>query len=35
MPVDKDVAAMRFYTDERFVEPKPVGNDLEWWLEWR
>ncbi len=24
MPVDEDIVTMRFFTDERFVEPKPV-----------
>jgi hypothetical protein len=24
MPLDEDLAVVRFFTDERFVEPKPV-----------
>jgi hypothetical protein len=28
MPVDEDIAVMRFFTDERFVEPKPVPPEF-------
>ena len=28
MPLDEDLAVVRFFTDERFVEPKPVPPEF-------
>jgi hypothetical protein len=28
MPLDEDIAVMRFFTDERFVEPEPVPSEF-------